>query len=253
MSKSLYNYRYYCNTESTFLTTWAEDDIQRCPNNVDHDYNPQSTTIIDELEQNNVKIIEESGDFTTGGHYQATSIVVNATANTTTSVDTVFPIPVGPLSLEWISKENQENDILNVIIAPDTITGAITSNVSSNSSCIFVNDTVMTYADIGYFYKLFDGVNQDNLGRCIAKHTGNNMLEFETSSVNSFSFTSPTYIQQSIKVINNFTIGPAGRTTLGESKIGATYVPANTIIRTSYTNNSANTDKTFIAIIEHLY
>jgi len=251
---TVYNYRLYCNYESKFVELWDTDTPTVCPNNNTHEINEASITVIGTASEEAVVIKEEiSAAGTTGGHYQATSIGLDITANTTAQADFTYPIPIGPLSIEFMTKDIHEGDEISVTVAPNTIIGALTADVSSNVSGISVSNTVVENTFVGAFLDLFDGVNNNSLNRIKEIYKNNNHIIMESPTVSSFSATSPTYVRQSIKMMHNVEIGPAGRYMLGESKIGASYIPAETTIRLTYSNKSTDTDKRFTGIIENLY
>lgn len=247
-------YRVYCNTEAVYYETWNTSDPSVCPNNSAHGIDPDKTVELMDISEEAVKIKEEtSAEGTTGGHFQASSIGFNATANSVTTADFSYPTAIGPLSIEYVTTDDHEGDLLTVQVAPQTIIGAITSNVEANSKVAFMSSTVHDNSFVGAFLELTDGVQLNDIGRIISMHSANGMVEFETATSNTFVYTSPTYVRQSIHMIHNLEFGPAHRHVHGESKIGASYIPANTTIRVKYTNNSANNDKRFVANIEKLY
>ena len=118
---------------------------------------------------------------------------------------------------------------------------------------ISVSQTVIDNGYRGYHYALYDGVNRDELGCCVDIDTINNKLYMEISSTNSFSAASPTYVQQTVFFLKAFALGKAWEYDIGASKIGGSYIPADTLIKILYTNNSTLTDKTFIGRVEYLY
>ncbi len=74
----------------------------------------------------------------------------------------------------------------------------------------------------------------------------------ETPTVNSFTAATPTYVRQTAFMARNFKIPAAGRIEVGDSKIGGSYLPANTVFRVAYTNDSSS-GKSFGFVIEYLY
>lgn len=250
---TVYNYRVYCNNDATIYETWDTSEPSACPDNSSHGIDPDKTTIIGEVSEGLMKIKEEVGEMTTGGHYQASSITVNASANTVTTADFSYPLAIGPLSIEYVTKDTHEGDFLTVQIAPETIIGALVADITANSTVAYMSPTVHDNSFVGAFLELTNGIQLNDLGRILSMHSSNGMVEFETATTDAFSAASPTYVRQNINMVHNVEIGPPQKYVMGESKIGASYIPANTTIRVKYNNQSANNDKKFVAIIENLY
>ena len=78
-------------------------------------------------------------------------------------------------------------------------------------------------------------------------------ITVETAAVNSFLASTPTYVKQTVYYLQNYEFGPSWEYVIGESKIGASYLPANTILRARYINNSAIANKKLVVKFEYLY
>jgi len=117
---------------------------------------------------------------------------------------------------------------------------------------LHVASSVIAYTEIGYYLKLSDGTNTDNVGKVIALDSTNNYVYVETNLVNSFATATPTVILQTVYMFNDYKIGPPWKYTIGKSKIGGSYMPKDTKITVYYTNNTASS-KTFIGHVELLY
>ena len=70
--------------------------------------------------------------------------------------------------------------------------------------------------------------------------------------MSSFTAATPTYVKQTVCMVPKIYLTGVSKFDLGMSKIGASYIPANTDIQVRYNNISA-TAKTFSIIIEYLY
>ncbi len=53
---SIYKYRIYCNTESTYAHTWSSSQPLVCPNNNAHSINSNTTTIVDTITRKDVTV-----------------------------------------------------------------------------------------------------------------------------------------------------------------------------------------------------
>lgn len=248
---TVFKYRIFCNTEGTNVYQWATDEPTKCPNNTNHSIKASSTTIIEEIQQNVVKIKEESVD--TGGHFRSESVIIPTIAgNSTNYVDKVWKYPVSVYSVSFITNNSNMGDNLSICTGPDTRVGVITENVTTAMTTFKVSPIVMQYIAKGYNIKLSDGTNTDELGEVCSFDTVNNTITVDNASTHNYNYTTPTYVLMEPYFIKNFEIGPAWKYDIGMSKIGSAYVPAGTVIRCIYKNNSSDPKK-FVGYIEYTY
>lgn len=189
----------------------------------------------------------------TGGHYQAQGyvMVIPATSGWQ-SLDISFPHPVSLMAAEWNNDSGFATDEVELQVAPDTTTGAITQAVAVNDTVINVASTVTANAQIGYFVKLDDGTNSDDLGCITAIDATAGTITVSTAAANAFAVATPSLIKQTIKMVPAMELDGYGRVVLGEAKIGGSYLPANTTLRARY-NNVTATAKRFRFVMEYLY
>lgn len=153
MSKTVYQYRVYCTTDSKYVTTWSTEDPTVCPENNTHSINAGSTTIIDQIEETEVKIKEE--DTPTGGHFKLDMFKIEATKNTVTKKYFKFDYPINIITARLITEDTHKGDVLCWSISPQTTIGALTANYTAQSTWTsqnyVVNDLVWYQAsDIHY-------------------------------------------------------------------------------------------------------
>jgi hypothetical protein len=258
----VHKYNIYCTTESAWVSTWAETEPTVCPNNNGHTINSGSISIVETVESSEVKIQEEATP--TGGSFRCDTVSFDATASTTTTFDYSWPIPVGILSVAfhplgaqkpdgtWDADESQEGDTFSICIAPDTTIGAITANVAASATIIDVQQSVIDNIKIGYYVKLTDGTNTDDCGRVLSIDSVNLKITVETATTNAFEAATPTYVQMTVYMIKDFEIGYLGRYSIGDDKIGASHLTANTVARVNYVNNTA-AQKRVRFLVEYLY
>lgn len=250
---SLYKYSFTCTTELTEKSVWREEDDaapSKCPDDTSHTIDTNSIRITKILKDNMIKIQEEGTP--TGGNFRAISESIDIAANETKIVDKTYPYNISALAIEFNSDTENIGDNIELLIGPDKTIGTITSNVNINDNVINVDQTVIDYINIGYKVNLFDGVNTENLGYVISIDKDNKTITTTDSSTQDFSTSPVTYVRINVYVIEDFKIGKNGRWTIGESKIGGSFVPKNTIIRIIYYNNTASA-KNFTAQLEYLY
>jgi len=203
-----------------------------------------------------VVIQEEPPWSDTGGTYRVQSyeIVVDQAQGTWKDYDITFPYPVSLFSAEWFNKVENDGDIVQCVAAPDTVIGAITSDVSIDDNVIDVSETVMTYAARGTALALDDGVNYCNLGEIINIDYENSQVTTTYLADNNFLASTPTYVKQSVFMMPHMYLTGVGRIDIGKDAVGGSYLPANTIFRIRYQNNEGTTtNKIFSFILEYKY
>ena len=115
---------------------------------------------------------------------------------------------------------------------------------------INVNSTVIKHTMIGYYLSITNGVNLDKVDRVL--NIRDNKIYVETAPATTYLASSPTYIRQTVYPIKNYLLGQPGSHSIGESKIGGSYMPKDTIVKVTYNNNS-DSEKSIVGSIEYLY
>jgi hypothetical protein len=256
MSGKLIKYRLYCTTDNRWEFVWKEETEPApttCPTNTTHTINSSSVSIVDERAELKVQIQEESVE--TGGHFRLDNYYFTCPGNTTTYYDFSIPINISVLSYKLVVQSNMADDQFGGVVSPDTTIGVITANVGPTDKIINVSSTVVQNAYIGMECNLFDGTNTDVLGFISDIDTQNNQITVQNSPVSSYLATTPTQVRIGIKMANDvkipkFTNG--GYMEVGSSKIGASHLPANTVTRVKYINNSSDTKECHV-LYEYLY
>jgi len=248
MAKTAYKYRVWCSTESAWVYEWAESEPADCPNNNGHTIDTAKTAIVESVSNQDVSVIEE--DIPTGGHFQTKTVVLSSEAVETVQQDVSFPYPVSILSAQVLIDAKNVGDELEVLVAPDTITGTLAADVASGATIINVSQTVVDNAALGFHLTLYDGTNTNDLGR-ITDISGTN-ITFETETTKAFAAATPTYVKQTVKFFPMSELVTTGRLTAGETKIGGSYFPANQVLRIVYKNNDGVTKKMGV-MLEYLY
>ena len=130
-------------------------------------------------------------------------------------------------------------------------TGTTNSTYWKHGLELNVSSTVVANAKNGYYMKLYDGTNTDDVGRIISVDEINSKIYVETNLTNSFLAATPTYVQQTAYTMKDFIIGHPWEQNIGESKIGGSYVPADIMVRIHYKNNTG-TAKDFYGRVDYL-
>jgi hypothetical protein len=205
--------------------------------------NDQGQTIVEVKEEENA----------TGGHYQARTIDLNLPASTGwVSESFSFPFPISLFSAGARVPTVSDGDEVRFEIGPDVVVGAITADAAINDTEITVNATALANCFIGSYIKLDDGTNTNDGNRIINIDNVNSKLTFETALTNNFLAATPTAIKRTVLMIPHLRLTGGQRLVMGESKIGGSYIPANTELKISY-NNVSGTSKVFSVVIEYMY
>ncbi len=200
-----------------------------------------------------VKIEEESENAETGGTFQASGFEFNIQAGAGVQKFTVsFPHGISLFSAEWICKAGMDNDVIDFIITPDTIIGAIIAPVSIGENSISVSPTVLANTKVGRELTLWDGINTENLGRVIDIDQALSIVTMEKTTTKAFSPLSPTYVKQNIFMARDVYLEDQGRFEVGKDIIGGSYIPANYPLELRY-NNVSTLAKKFRAVLELKY
>lgn len=174
----------------------------------------------------------------------------------------VLPSDISSLASAWVSQNYLIGDKVtyNHPIFGSEIYTCIANTISSEPPTnkshwqhgfqIPLTTTTAGYVNLGYYIKITDGTNTDDLGRVIHKTT--NSIFTENAPSNTYLAVTPTYVKMTVKVLKDFEIHHARQYIIGESKLGGSAIPAKTIVCIEYENNH-NTDVEFVGEVEYLY
>jgi hypothetical protein len=196
-----------------------------------------------------VKIKEEThGE--TQGHFQSRTMHLYTDGSALVqNCDISFPYPISLFSAEWLVAEDHVGDSAEFHLGPDTIIGYLTQTLNSGDSSIYVSDTVMENIKLGFYI----GIEDSSLfGRVISKDTENKCIEIEYPKAEIFNAGS--LVKMTVKIVPEWKFIAPGFCSVGESKIGASFIPSNTILRMVYHNENGLTHKKLFGIsIDYLY
>lgn len=244
MSRKLLKYRVYCNTEDKYEYIWNDTTPLVCPSNSAHNIDTNTITIVDTLETNSVNIIQES--IITGGNYRTEGKKMTIQANSTEIQDFSWPYNISALTITFYTNSNNENDILNSYIAPNTVIGILTDNVSISNTVLRVNSTVIDNIKIGYQII----INNQIIGECIDINKINNTITSSDAVTENYNIG--TYIQMTVNPIKDFILKSNTLYEFARKTIGASSIPANTVIQLKYQNNTDEVKDLFFSI-EYMY
>jgi len=235
---SLSSYQITCLTEGIrVVTNYGVTVPTVCPNNNQHTIDPDQTTVYDTQTLTEVTVLNPNG------YYQATTSYLPMDACTPGTVftkDISFPMRIFLWSIAVYPPVNSEDDWFDVISAPNTAIGYITSGIEIGATQMYVSSTVCENAIPGLDIAIYDGTNRDDLGRITAGDEGTLLCQFETPTTHAF--TTGSLVELNLKNIRHFEMC---RTTEYEIRLGSPWkkykeVPANTIMRIVYHNMDGN-------------
>jgi hypothetical protein len=181
-----------------------------------------------------VKIMEE--EVKTGGRYRVMCHTFTAAANSTTVSDFSYPLPINVISGWTPPDAAHKGDRFCVMVAPDTVIGAVVAPVADTDTTVTVDATAIQNTYAGAHVSFTDGVNTTDLAMVIGYDATAHTLTFQNPIGFNFSPLSPTYVRLTRIYADNLPISGTNKITMGTNKIGTTYIPANIIIRIRYEN-----------------
>ena len=248
MSKSVKLYEIYCETEGQWQQKWDSEEPKFCPNNNTPTIDPSSISIIDKIDNQEVKIKEESTE--TGGNFASKTISINAKPSNITSKNISWPFPISALSVGFVSTEENVGDTISLIVNKDSTIGTNPLLILTGTQQFTVSQTVIDNTNLGYYITLQSSDSINHLGRVLAidKSTNKITTEYQTSD----SFPAFSSIKQSVYILKDWEIGPPCRYEIGNKKIGGSYIPTGIEVSIEYNNLTGN-EKKFVGWLEHLY
>jgi hypothetical protein len=124
---------------------------------------------------------------------------------------------------------------------------------SKQTTTIAASSTVVDNLKVGFAVRITDGTNTEDIGYATEIDKTNSTITVNGAPSNNYSALTPSYIQMSVMFLDHAEVGAPMTIPVGSDKIGASYVPAGTVIRSVYENKSPSTQKTMITYIEILY
>ena len=234
MSTEINKYRILCNTENTFVYSWGTTKPTHCPNDPAHTIS-DLIVIVETISSQNVTINENSD-----GYFETTHIVMNIPSGATGDVyvqDVTWPMDILLWKTLLTPSTDMLGDVINVLASPETAIGTLTATANIGDSTIVVDSTAIQNIQRGFLVTLDDGVNKNVCGRCTGIDTVNSTISFQTAT--SHSFSSGTPVKISVYVLKDIHIVDTNTINMGDKGIKGKTIPAGSILRIQYTNNTA--------------
>jgi len=213
-------------------------------------YNMYKHPNIHSTTQNNLIKIDEESNKSTKGRFRTQGFFLDISADSTDTHDFTFDYDIAPLVIKFKTNESQRGDVINLFIAPNTTIGVLTQNTIPSTNFFYVTPNSFDWLSIGCLCRITDGIISNYLGDVID-------IDYTTCKVTvknniTDTFTAGKFVQMTVQIMKNYIISEPGDHCIGDSKIGASYIPKNQIIRVEYTNNSSE-PKRFVWNTEMLY
>jgi hypothetical protein len=254
MSRTVNNYRVYCDTETAFFTTWGTATPTTCPNNASHTINADLTTVVDSV-NNNVTYIQGKSYGGTQGYYrmEGGEVMIAAGSNTTSSSTVSFPYPICLYGSKIVCTPVHIGDKLDLCLAPDTTVGVLTSAASIGDTTFHVNSTVIQNFTVGFDLALVDSTNGNTeaLGPVASIDAVAGTITMSTPCTSAFPAYS-TYVQLTLFVGRNINIGACCQIKVGYGTLSGKTLPANTACKIIY-HNIGGQAKQVTYVLEYNY
>ena len=208
--------------------------------------------ITDTTQEQIISVREQTYNAETSGSFRCETLNLTIPANSTVSESYTWGINIAPLVVKFISLESQYKNKINLYVAKNTPVGTLTQNLTPGQNILHVTDTVLDKMKRGYECTITDGTNFDNLGQVLDINIHEKTITIKSPTTLNNYYAGMCYVQLTIHIIKDFMIGHAGQYSIGESKIGASYVPAGIPVTLEYQNTS-NEEIDFIWSIDLLY
>lgn len=251
--QTIYQYRLYCIEEATFVYTWSSTTPLSCPNDhTDRTIDTNQTVIVGKMSEN--RVIASQDTLKNFQHMCVPMNIPSMTPGTVYTQDFSWPMDIQIWKTEFYSTADHIGDTLNMIVAPNTVVGALTQAADIGATTIHVSPTAVTNQLIskGVYMNIINGLGQCNDGgRVIAYDTTANTITFETPLTTAYN--PGAYVRLNVKVINNVLLHRTNSVyRIGEKGLRGRAIPANTVIRGTYTNVSGAA-KQLVLVIEIYY
>lgn len=217
MSKKVYYYRIYCNTETSYVYTWDSKKPTVCPNDATHSINTSTITITNKIEESKTVIEEETpGGTPTGGRFRCDGLNIITQPNTTGIRDFSWAYPISVMTLRFNTDEAHRGDIINGYVIPCSFKTYTVNDISPGLSTIAVED--VSGVSVGMCIMVSDTENTEYLGKVVSKDSGGNTIT--TQHATTLSFNGHAYVSY---------VSPIGIVT-SEVSTGQNVLPCNSTV-----------------------
>jgi len=210
-----------------------------------------------------VEILEERPGLRTGGHFRAIGVDLDVAAAAPGNVedfDLSWPIPLSIMAAEVDVAPEWVGDSFDVVVSPETLVGTTSQLCDAGETVIPVSDTVIgalsnnpehddsaLHYHVGYLAK----IGAEDCRHIVAVDPEAKTITVENALIASAGAGTPVYISALVSENCRFTVAGVAKS-IGESKIGGSFLEAGRVLRIRYTNGDGLA-KTVSLIFEVLY
>lgn len=234
---SVNRYKIYCTTESAYIEGWGTDEPTSCYNNNTHTVNPNSVQLMETVSTSVVQINQNT--YANGNNFGVRNITLSAASSSTTTDSYTFAIPTTMHSFYFNADSEHIGDKIDIAANLNQTVGMLGENISPGDTIIHVPVAISLYGYLGFYIRVTDGVNTNDLGYIVSMDKVNNTVVVKTPATNSFDKTN-TFVQMTYYVIKDFTISGIGHHAFGSDLLSGANIPLNTAVSFTYTNNNTN-------------
>lgn len=242
-------YQLWCLTEATYITKWDTHEPMTCPNDSSHTIDPSSIVIIDIVSKTIATVSTSAAGTNNFWKADCYNFPIAAGPDVKTVVDISYPYPVSARASTIYMNAGNVGDMLTVHAAPNTTVGEITLPVASGDTVIHVDSGVVANIFPGFLFHLTDGTNTSDLGEVIYVDQENQTVSVTVGADRDYT---NAQVQFTMVRISNMTVVTPGPIKMGQAELGGTHVPAGSITRAIYTNQSPGS-KNLNVILELFY
>ncbi|MFA6165813.1 MAG: hypothetical protein WC700_04295 [Gemmatimonadaceae bacterium] len=228
----------YCLAENDWAYSWREDDapLTACPNDSQHEIQPGSASIADEVNTGVVRINKEEG-FRTRGHARVDALELAVAPGATGEVVKVWPIDIAMYTIRLSIPTSCVGCRVTAEAAPGTTVGALTADAADGATVLAVSPSAAANTDPGYVITLRNGAAVQELGMATAVDRAANTITV-ASPVAGAAFTAagPTLVCVTSRAADNVPLNAAGDLSFGEARAQAVPFLKGTPFRVSMTN-----------------
>ena len=250
-TKSVIKWSTHCDTENITVTGFLNSDSG--PPSVCFNDNTHTVSNVNQVEViNNLQVEVTEKSTNVQGYFRAESIKLSLSPYETLVYDKTWTNDISPLSVNMLATDNHAGDSMLVDMAPNKQVGVITQDIAVSDTTLSVTGAALTFIKIGFYIRVSDGVNTNELGMVTGIDHNNNTITVETPATDVFLASSPSILDMSVRFLGPYEFGFSGNVLVGATKLGASFVPSQEIVRMTYTNNSPSYKELYI-VVEYLY
>lgn len=237
---TLYRHRIYCLNEASWVYLWKDNDVllTTCPNLSIHTVQPGSASILDEVSSGVVAINKEE-NIATNGHGRVDSLVLNAAAGATVTVDKTWPMDIAI----YLVRLGVTADCLGCSVtteaAPLTAVGTLTADAPAGSTVLNVTPSAAANAYPGYVVTLQQGATVEEVGQATAVDRVNNTITVTSPTVHAFAAAGPTVVRVTARAADQLLLSVEGYIGFGETRTQSVGFPKGRVLRFTMANPNA--------------